>query len=1027
MKIAVEGATKLEGSYGIVNVNLAMALHTLGVDVILSPWDQSEAACRAALAEAFPAASIPVTTDDSLVVDVHIRQIWPPIWSRPDDGGRLVVIQPWEFGSVPLSWLPGISQADAVWVPSSFVKAGYIQSGVTPGKVWVVPNGTDVAEAEPPHRQAHEGPLSLLFLGGGIFRKGPDVLIEALKSLPPPLLQQARLTIKETGYDSYYRGQSLVDSSLRGAPAVAAITTVVREHLRRDKVAALVRSADVLVHPYRSEGFGLPILEAMALGTPVVVTAGGAADDFCGDDEGFLVPSDVAVGSTPFVGDTMTVDYPYFRAPRTQDLALVLAQLVGRQIDTAPKARKAWERARGFKWARVGEITLEALDALACGREPADRFTATRDAVAVALTGPTTPRALEAATRLTALGDHHSALRLLGLAKACAAGPSELSSVLRRQEGSAGGQADLWSGASWRLDIAAMSREEGTVPAIVHKHEGEDHATMMIASAIAPYFSSCESVLDMGCGQGSMMRTLRAQGKVVYGIEEDPVLVARLRAEGFTVSEGWIPEALEKLAFPRIDGIFLGHIVEHIPPDKALQVLRWAATHLNNDGVVVIQTPDFSVDLVSKSNFWLDRTNVRPYPVPLLKAMLESAGFAPLAGGCRSLAPVAPLDVLAVGRVRHPTVLTAPAKARTPAKTILHFGLFGNDSCVGRAGRTLFDEHKLADAGIEMIRVDLTAPMGSTGPDGTIPFIRAMETTADLAVVDVPVGWLPEVLPRVRAAKCVVRFAFEATPLPGYLAKALAPVEEIWAVSQYAASAATGAGLQQVRVIPQQLGPEWSVNFPQGQQLGVRRPTAFCSIFNFEPRKNPEALLRATATLAAEGTDIQLSIKISGTEAPAFWGWATATLGEKNVELVRGVTTLFTERLRDDQLQKFLSAADVFVLPTRGEGFGLPFLEAMAMGVPSICPEVGGHRDFCDADTSYLVACRSVPCLGHWDIPLFRESRWQETDHDALVSAMRLAASDPDLRGKKAHLSRLRAEDWAQDSRRATSRALELL
>ena len=39
--------------------------------------------------------------------------------------------------------------------------------------------------------------------------------------------------------------------------------------------------ADTYVSPYRAEGFNLPVIEAIACGTPVIVTQGGATDDFC--------------------------------------------------------------------------------------------------------------------------------------------------------------------------------------------------------------------------------------------------------------------------------------------------------------------------------------------------------------------------------------------------------------------------------------------------------------------------------------------------------------------------------------------------------------------------------------------------------------------------------------------------------------------------------------------------------------------------------------------------------------------------
>src|SRR6185295_6531576 len=55
-------------------------------------------------------------------------------WTPPrfdDPGlGRLVLIQPWEFGSIPRDWLEPLASVDEVWVPSAYVRAMYVGDGV---------------------------------------------------------------------------------------------------------------------------------------------------------------------------------------------------------------------------------------------------------------------------------------------------------------------------------------------------------------------------------------------------------------------------------------------------------------------------------------------------------------------------------------------------------------------------------------------------------------------------------------------------------------------------------------------------------------------------------------------------------------------------------------------------------------------------------------------------------------------------------------------------------------------------------
>jgi glycosyltransferase involved in cell wall biosynthesis len=61
-----------------------------------------------------------------------------------------------------------------------------------------------------------------------------------------------------------------------------------------DELAALYRSAAVLVMPSTYEGFGLPVLEAMQLGTPVICTRGSSLPEVAGDAAAWVDPDDDA-------------------------------------------------------------------------------------------------------------------------------------------------------------------------------------------------------------------------------------------------------------------------------------------------------------------------------------------------------------------------------------------------------------------------------------------------------------------------------------------------------------------------------------------------------------------------------------------------------------------------------------------------------------------------------------------------------------------------------------------------------------
>jgi glycosyltransferase involved in cell wall biosynthesis len=212
------------------------------------------------------------------------------------------------------------AEAAAVVVPSEATAAELRDAGFEPGRIHVAHHGIDLGPLSPlatpgpdfpaasmnpmqpmhPHWQPAEGPLGapvspagesetpvlgleprsyVLFVGTIEPRKGIDVLLDAYDSLRRQSHPDLRVVV--AGPPGW--GET---------PALDGPGVVAPGRIDEVTLDALYRGAAVLAVPSRSEGFGLPALEAMARGCPVVASDAGALPEVVGDAGVLVKPGD---------------------------------------------------------------------------------------------------------------------------------------------------------------------------------------------------------------------------------------------------------------------------------------------------------------------------------------------------------------------------------------------------------------------------------------------------------------------------------------------------------------------------------------------------------------------------------------------------------------------------------------------------------------------------------------------------------------------------------------------------------------
>ena len=302
---------------------------------------------------------------------ITVRHQWPPDWRRPEQGAW-VLIQPWEFGSIPAEWAEKAQAVDEIWCPSRYVRSLYLQAGIPSEKVRVLPNGYNAAvhhPKAPPTRIDTAKRFKFLFVGGTIGRKGADLLLETFLATFRRT-DDVCLVIKDFGGKSAYQGQTL-HQRIRAAQADPQAPEIVYldQDLTEREVAGLYTACDCLVHPYRGEGFGLPVLEAMACALPVICTGGGSTDDFATDEFVHRIPA-----TREFVGNEvsgMTLDHRgWWLSPDPEALKRALVEAVRKAPDWRERAMLGAEHvAAHWTWKHAAQTAARLARDLAARRQ----------------------------------------------------------------------------------------------------------------------------------------------------------------------------------------------------------------------------------------------------------------------------------------------------------------------------------------------------------------------------------------------------------------------------------------------------------------------------------------------------------------------------------------------------------------------------------------------------------------------------------------------------------------------------------
>lgn len=320
-------------------------------------------------------------------------------------------------------------------------------------------------------------------------------------------------------------------------------------------------------------------------------------------------------------------------------------------------------------------------------------------------------------------------------------------------------------------------------------------------------------------------------------------------------------------------------------------------------------------------------------------------------------------------------------------------GPFTAGSGLGEAARMLLNA--IEHAGMPFTVIDAADPAGTVPTTGepansnVVPYdVNLLCLQPDrLDVFAAGVG------PRLFNRRTTIGLWFwESTAFPDRYRASLRLLDRIWTTSEHVRRILSATTAAPVSVVPLPISdrtvepmPRAALGFPEDGFL-------FLALFDLisARRKNPQAVVDAYRRAFEPASGARLVLKtINGRDRkPRLLAELEQSVADREDIVVIDGYVPAAER------DAMIAACDCFVSLHRAEGLGLPLIEAMRLGKPTIATGFSGNLDFMDDDSSYLVPYRLVP-VPEREMVYSPTAQWAEPSVEAAAALMRRVFDDP--------------------------------
>ena len=231
----------------------------------------------------------------------------------------------------------------------------------------------------------------------------------------------------------------------------------------------------------------------------------------------------------------------------------------------------------------------------------------------------------------------------------------------------------------------------------------------------------------------------------------------------------------------------------------------------------------------------------------------------------------------------------------------------------------------------------------------------------------------------------ISRTMLEVTRIPQNWVYRFKRLNEVWVPNNFCFESFRDSGVnpEKLFIVHSPADFDTSTTGP-AYPLNTNKKFIFLSLFQYEARyrKGLDILLKAYIESFTPHDDICLVLKTNST--------FSEIKNEFNIRDQIPEILVLNKVLNETELDSLYRRADCFVLPSRGEGIGRPFLKVMQAGTPIVTTGWGGPCDFLNRSNSYLIECKIVDVQAKYYLryPGFFGSQWAEPDVDHLKASL---------------------------------------